>query len=133
MIPGRQVVIWKPDQIFKKSDREGDVSQGTSPSRFCAVFWRPEGNWRLSPALQLPILIFVEFQPYSAAAVFDGVVERLAPFKVEPVASVLRHLDELRRVLKGKFAGQGSLQIFLKELAVPALPVHEEHIDAPAR
>ena len=27
-------MIWRPDQIFKKSDREGDVSQGTSPSRF---------------------------------------------------------------------------------------------------
>jgi hypothetical protein len=28
-------VIWKPDQIFKKSVREGDVSREASPSRFC--------------------------------------------------------------------------------------------------
>jgi hypothetical protein len=41
MLVGRErfrndyVVIWKPDQIFKKSDREGDVSREASPSRFC--------------------------------------------------------------------------------------------------
>jgi hypothetical protein len=45
---------------------------------------------------------------------------------------VLRHLDELRRVLKGKFAGQGSLEVFLKELAIPATPMHEGHINPPA-
>jgi hypothetical protein len=35
MISAREsVVIWKPNQIFEKSDREGDDSQEKSPFRF---------------------------------------------------------------------------------------------------
>ena len=32
------VAIWVPNQIFDKSDREGDISQERSPFRFCCCF-----------------------------------------------------------------------------------------------
>jgi hypothetical protein len=72
--------------------------KGHRPFAF-TVSRRPEGNWRLSAVLQLPVLLLGELQSYSAAAVFDGIVERLAPFEIELVASVLRHFDQLRRIL----------------------------------
>jgi hypothetical protein len=46
---------------------------------------------------------------------------------------MLRHLDERRQILKSDFAGQGSLRIFLKELAEPAEPIHKGHTDPPAK
>jgi hypothetical protein len=52
------VVIWKPDQIFKKSDREGGVSQETSPSRFW-VHYLPDGD-----LLQNPILTTSQWVPH---------------------------------------------------------------------
>ena len=81
---------------------------------------------------ELLILLIRQTQPDSTTPHPDPVFQHLASLKVRYSAAVFCHFDNLRWVVQVEFSGQGGFQIRLKELAIPALTLHEVHIDTPA-
>lgn len=81
------------------------------------------------PLSAFGIEIIRRIQPDAAAADVDAVANRLLCFEVEdgsaapskPKDHVLAQECELLR--------EGGFEVFFEELAVPALPLHEAHVD----
>jgi hypothetical protein len=90
------------------------------------------GIFRFGAALfsQFPILLQYKFKPDSTAPPSKRLLDFLAAGVVKREATTLRHLPDLVVILEQNLAGQGSLQILLKEPTKPALPEHEMHVDA---
>jgi hypothetical protein len=53
----------------------------------------------------------------------------MAGFKDVEASAFLRKLADLAHISEGELPGQRRLQVFLKELAVPAFPKHEVHVN----
>jgi hypothetical protein len=75
-------------------------------------------------------LIFTEFEPDSAAAVPDSVLDRLVFLKVQDGTRAHREFEDLLRRFKIELPRKGRLAVFLKEPAMPAVTLKEEHVDA---
>jgi hypothetical protein len=79
---------------------------------------------------QLLILFRREFEPNAAALPPNCFFKLLAAGDVQREAAALRHFPYLLVIFKENRSGQGRFEVFFKELAKPALPEHEVHINA---
>jgi len=78
---------------------------------------------------QFCVLILSQGQEYPASANLDRLVQRLPAFQVRQAAASLNQLDDLVGRSEVELPGQGSLQIGLQELDLPALAIHEGHVN----
>lgn len=87
-----------------------------------------------SRSLQLGVLLGTQDQPDRAASRVDRVFQCAPVFEQSCFTPSLMHLEQLVGSSEVEFARQRSLQIFLKELAIPAFrPAHEVQVDAVLR
>ncbi len=77
---------------------------------------------------QFCVLFPSQAQKYSASANLDRLVQRLPAFQVRQPAAPVNQLDDLVRRREVQLPGQGSLQVFLEELAMPAKAALERHV-----
>jgi hypothetical protein len=78
---------------------------------------------------QLPILILGEMKPHPAAANIDPVADRLLGFEIQDRASTLCEFNDHVLAQECELLRERGFEILFKELAVPALPLHEAHVD----
>jgi hypothetical protein len=78
----------------------------------------------------LVILLLSKQQPDTASTVFDPVIQRLSFLKVHAVATALGKFDDFLRMFERQLLRERGFEVGLQELAIPAVSVHEIHIDA---
>lgn len=75
-------------------------------------------------------MVVVQVEPGAAAAGAEGVVEGLAILEVGKVSHAVHDGADFFRAAEGELAGEGGLEIFLREAAGPDFLTNEVHVDA---
>ena len=97
----------------------------TDPNLLVRGWWRDA----FEILFQFPVLTVGEIEPYAAAAGLDPVPDGLLGFEVEDCAAALGKLKDHVLAQECELLGEGGFEIFFEELAVPAVALHEAHID----
>ena len=80
-------------------------------------------------AFQNGVLLLRQAQEYAAAAGGDGLVQHQPALLICNPTATLYKFDHLRWRCEVKLHGQGSLQVGLEELALPAVAVPEVYVN----